>query len=185
MSELPDELRREIRRRDGYRCQECGIVVGKRNGCKPQIHHRKRRSVGGSDDQENLITLCLPDHSTKGSQGHRRLLEKARLDELPSYIKWSLWEIATELLVYAERLPAQKFPACNALKRLDELQGAINSVRQLTLTAIRENPQVAAYDYDEGAYETPEEIEAILRGVQISYWARHNQELLDEEVRGG
>jgi HNH endonuclease len=181
MSELPDELRREIWRRDGYRCQECGIIVAKKNGCKPQTHHRKPKSMGGSDDSGNLTTLCIPDHSTKGSQGHRRLLERATSDELPSYIKWSFWEEATELLVYAERLPALRFPAQNVLKTLDKLQGVINSIRQLTLTAIQENPQVAANDYDEGAYETPEEIEAILRGVQISYWARHNQELLDEE----
>ncbi len=185
MAKLPDDLRREIWKRDGNRCQECGIVVAQKNGCKPQTHHRKPKSAGGNDDPENLITLCLPCHSTKDSPAHRNLLANATPGDYPSYIKWSMWEEATDLLVYAERLPALNFPAHQVLKRLDALHVTIESIKQLTLKAIRENPQIAANERDENTYETHEEIEGILRGVHISYWARQNQEVFDEEVRGG
>src|SRR5438132_9405319 len=34
MAELSDELRRAVWLRDGYRCQECGVAVAQKNGCK-------------------------------------------------------------------------------------------------------------------------------------------------------
>jgi 5-methylcytosine-specific restriction endonuclease McrA len=48
--------RERVRRRDGYRCTQCG-------GLGPlQVHHKKRRSDGGGDEMENLVSLCLPCH---------------------------------------------------------------------------------------------------------------------------
>lgn len=49
---LPPEIREEVLKRDGYACRKCG---SKEN---LQIHHIKYRSKGGSDDLNNLITLC-------------------------------------------------------------------------------------------------------------------------------
>ena len=43
--------------RDNYTCQCCG----KRN-CRLEVHHIKFRSNGGTDDEENLITLCKECH---------------------------------------------------------------------------------------------------------------------------
>jgi hypothetical protein len=158
--------------------------VADKYGCKPQTHHRKPKSAGGTDDRENLITLCLPCHSTKDSPEHRSLFAVATPGDYPSYVKWGLWEEANELLVYAERLPALNFPAHQVLKRLNALRITIETIRQLTLKTIREDSQVAANEYDENKVETLEELKNILRGVQISYWARHNQEVFDDEVRG-
>lgn len=46
--------------RDDYTCQCC---KGKRKDSKLEVHHIVFRSQGGSDNQENLITLCHTCHS--------------------------------------------------------------------------------------------------------------------------
>ena len=45
--------------RDGYKCQCC---KGKHKDSKLEVHHIIFRSQGGSDGQENLITLCHTCH---------------------------------------------------------------------------------------------------------------------------
>ena len=49
--------REAILHRDNYTCQCCG----KRN-CRLEVHHIKFKSNGGTDDEENLITLCEDCH---------------------------------------------------------------------------------------------------------------------------
>lgn len=46
--------------RDNHTCQYC---KGKRKDSKLEVHHIVFRSQGGSDNQENLITLCHTCHS--------------------------------------------------------------------------------------------------------------------------
>lgn len=45
--------------RDNYTCQHC---KGKSKNKKLEVHHIVYRSNGGSDDQDNLITLCKSCH---------------------------------------------------------------------------------------------------------------------------
>ncbi|MFB9757875.1 RNA-guided endonuclease IscB [Ectobacillus funiculus] len=45
--------------RDGYRCQSC---KGKSKNKRLEVHHIIFRSVGGSDEESNLITLCKTCH---------------------------------------------------------------------------------------------------------------------------
>lgn len=45
--------------RDGYKCQYC---KGKHKDSKLEVHHMIFRSKGGSDEAENLITLCRTCH---------------------------------------------------------------------------------------------------------------------------
>jgi hypothetical protein len=49
-------LRRQVLERDGWRCQVCG------SSAKLQVHHLRRRSKLGGDENENLITLCAACH---------------------------------------------------------------------------------------------------------------------------
>ena len=49
-------LRRQILERDGWRCQQCGSIAWL------EVHHRQRRSRGGEDSEENLISLCSGCH---------------------------------------------------------------------------------------------------------------------------
>lgn len=49
--------RSAILHRDNYTCQCCG-----KKSCRLEVHHIKFRSNGGTDDEENLITLCEDCH---------------------------------------------------------------------------------------------------------------------------
>ena len=49
--------REAILHRDNYTCQCCG-----KKNCRLEVHHVKFKSEGGTDDEENLITLCEDCH---------------------------------------------------------------------------------------------------------------------------
>lgn len=49
--------REAVLHRDNYTCQCCG-----KKNCRLEVHHIKFRSNGGTDDEENLITLCEDCH---------------------------------------------------------------------------------------------------------------------------
>ena len=49
--------RSAILHRDNYTCQCCG-----KKNCRLEVHHIKFRRDGGTDDEENLITLCKECH---------------------------------------------------------------------------------------------------------------------------
>ena len=60
---ISDQTRREVLRRDGYKCQvsECGWHISEYNRADPRIlelHHKVHHAEGGSNTVENLITLC-------------------------------------------------------------------------------------------------------------------------------
>jgi 5-methylcytosine-specific restriction endonuclease McrA len=51
-------LRKQVLRRDGWRCQFCGTSNNL------HVHHVKSRSSLGDDEIQNLITLCANCHET-------------------------------------------------------------------------------------------------------------------------
>jgi 5-methylcytosine-specific restriction endonuclease McrA len=53
-----DHLRRQVLRRDGWRCQSCGTMSNL------EVHHKEFRSQSGDDLEQNLITLCSACHAT-------------------------------------------------------------------------------------------------------------------------
>lgn len=68
---IPDDLRREVLRRDGYRCTECGWSHEIWNPSDPrhlEIHHVRHHADKGGNVRENLATLCQVCHDKK----HRR-----------------------------------------------------------------------------------------------------------------
>ena len=67
---IPNTTRREVYRRDGWRCALCDDTR------RLQIHHVVPRAAGGSDFPDNLITLCYRCHAA----AHGVLLP-----EMPSY----------------------------------------------------------------------------------------------------
>ena len=54
---LYEELRNQVLRRDGWRCQFCGTMYNL------EVHHKEFRSHAGDDSEENLITLCSQCHA--------------------------------------------------------------------------------------------------------------------------
>ena len=61
--------REAVLHRDNYTCQCCG-----KKNCRLEVHHIKFRSNGGTDDEENLITLCEDCH--KGVHAGTVILNK-------------------------------------------------------------------------------------------------------------
>ncbi len=60
--DLYEQLRNEVLRRDGWRCQLCGTRSNL------EVHHKEFRSQSGNDSEQNLITLCAVCHAAM----HRR-----------------------------------------------------------------------------------------------------------------
>ena len=52
------QLREQVLRRDGWRCQFCGSMTNL------EVHHQQFRSHSGADDENNLITLCNTCHAS-------------------------------------------------------------------------------------------------------------------------
>jgi 5-methylcytosine-specific restriction endonuclease McrA len=50
------QLRQQVLRRDGWRCQFCGAMSNL------EVHHQHFRSHAGEDSEPNLITLCRSCH---------------------------------------------------------------------------------------------------------------------------
>jgi hypothetical protein len=59
---LDAALRKQVLERDAYRCQECGTHLDL------SVDHIVPEVLGGSDDLENLQTLCGPCNSRKGAR---------------------------------------------------------------------------------------------------------------------
>jgi 5-methylcytosine-specific restriction endonuclease McrA len=53
-----EQIRKEVLRRDGWRCQSCGAMSNL------EVHHKEFRSQSGHDSEHNLITLCNACHAT-------------------------------------------------------------------------------------------------------------------------
>lgn len=51
-----ENLRQQVLRRDGWRCQSCGAMSSL------EVHHKQFRSHSGEDSELNLITLCTECH---------------------------------------------------------------------------------------------------------------------------
>lgn len=66
-----------VLRRDGFRCRQCGVRCQRQDA---DVHHLIPRSLGGSDDPSNLITLCdgchAAHHPNLQVRLSRRLIER-------------------------------------------------------------------------------------------------------------
>lgn len=83
---IPNSMRREVYRRDGYRCALCDSTK------YLQIHHLYPRSVGGAGHPMNLITLCMYCHAAI----HGSALDADR-EEQAERKEWA-WQAAHEYL---------------------------------------------------------------------------------------
>jgi len=82
-------------KRDNFTCQSCGSVGGPQGDVELHVDHLTPQSAGGSDDPDNLQTLCRDCHMAKhGSSGPDR---KATEDDLAQ----SIIQLATQATVPA------------------------------------------------------------------------------------
>lgn len=62
---IPDDVRRKVLRRDGYKCKECGWSHDEWNSSDPrhlELHHIRHHARGGQNVEGNLKTLCTVCH---------------------------------------------------------------------------------------------------------------------------
>ncbi|MEA3364020.1 MAG: HNH endonuclease signature motif containing protein [Candidatus Hydrogenedentes bacterium] len=62
---IPDDIRRKVLRRDGYKCTKCGWSHDEWNRSDPrhlELHHIVHHAKGGLNTEENLITVCTVCH---------------------------------------------------------------------------------------------------------------------------
>ena len=62
---IPDDVRREVLRRDGYRCRSCSWSNDEWNPSDArhlELHHIQHHVKGGANVKENLKTLCTVCH---------------------------------------------------------------------------------------------------------------------------
>ena len=101
--------REQVLERDGYECQFCGVTEEahqERHDRGLAAHHIIPESDGGSDDPENLLTVCQSCHRTLEST-HARAVEQMRneddaadLEEVEKIWRnrWNDWEEYDEQL---------------------------------------------------------------------------------------
>ncbi len=64
---IPDDVRRDVIRRDNYKCTKCGWSHGEWNPSDPrhlEIHHMQHHAKGGTNEECNLLTLCTVCHDS-------------------------------------------------------------------------------------------------------------------------
>ena len=174
MSEIDQQLREKVLQRDNYRCRECGIRVIRGKGVRPHINHIQPKSTGGLDALDNLITLCEPCHSTK--YGHTRMLSDRPSNSYPGFIKWSIRDIAINLLFHSEHLDPRDFPARQVAS---DLKLAIKALRKVLplFECCPKGGTVIDWTKD-GSNEA--ELIGVIEGLRISYWSHEYQKGLDE-----
>jgi len=62
---IPDPIKREALRRDGYKCQNCGWSHKEWDRSDPrhlELHHKEHHADGGENTATNLLTLCIICH---------------------------------------------------------------------------------------------------------------------------
>ena len=60
-----DVYKRQVLRRDGWRCQSCGAMSNL------EVHHKRFRSHSGDDSEQNLITQCSTCHASVHGQKNK------------------------------------------------------------------------------------------------------------------
>lgn len=62
---IPDPVKRNVLRRDGYKCAVCNWAIAEWNRSDPrhlELHHKKAHAEGGENTENNLTTICTVCH---------------------------------------------------------------------------------------------------------------------------
>lgn len=60
--------RKRIYKRDDFKCQDCGARGGPYGSAELHAHHLVPLSAGGTNELDNLITVCAPCHNSLHSK---------------------------------------------------------------------------------------------------------------------
>ena len=92
-AKISNEVRKDIYRRDGYRCALCDSTK------YLQVHHCVKRSRGGTNSEQNLVCLCADCHALahgmnlNGWDATQKDVEQAIVEYLADYYApdWNPW----------------------------------------------------------------------------------------------
>ena len=179
---IPESTTTAIWNRDGRRCTECGLPVARRKGLRPHTHHLIPRSAGGSDDPDNLITLCQPCHATR--LNHEFMLARIKTEDYPQFVKWLLWETATNFLAVAESFdPRQPPSARNLTDHLLAWESILLRIRALAAEYDKEGIGNGDIRCPQTFDEECGQLEEVIASVKVAWQSHHMQRALDEIIR--
>jgi len=140
-------LRQSVVERDDHECQECGVSLTLDEydeGPTAHVHHIVPKSEGGSDAEENLVTLCPSCHADR----HPRHGIGVDLKDD------DLREVDEQLLDYLE--DGRITPAYARLRLKDDVDEYSRGYVQQRLSRLEEHQHVENL-YDVGLYELVED----------------------------
>ena len=70
-SKMTKELRKEVLKRDGYKCRKCGVSIKDEPHLLLEIDHIKPISKGGKTVKRNLQTLCWKCNRRKNTNNKK------------------------------------------------------------------------------------------------------------------
>lgn len=97
-----EKQRRRAIERDEFHCQECGVHGGPEGEAQLHVDHVTPVSAGGTDDVENLRTLCRSCHMTK--HGSEKRHTYADVDDVTPAIQAVFEEMAEPPIVLRSTL---------------------------------------------------------------------------------
>ena len=181
MSNISESLKRKIWKRDRFRCQECGIKVGQAGGLRPHTHHKIPKSLGGSDEESNLTTLCQPCHVTK--RDHTFMFDRIPVEDFPQFIKYLLRDIGINLLAYAEQLDPRNFPSpVQTANHINKAQEALQVVNALVEDCRDEGIGTGNLELVEDPAREEREFKDIVDGLRIVWMSHWHQRALDQII---
>lgn len=82
--------RREVLKRDEFTCQECGRAAEE---IQLEVHHKQPVSQGGSDEPENLMSLCVDCHAKR----HKKASDEELLEAVEENYPAATSEVAEDV----------------------------------------------------------------------------------------
>jgi len=73
-------VRTQVLKRDNYTCVNC-----KKTGGRLHVHHIIPRSEEGTDELDNLVTLCAKCHCVQDSKGHHLINSRVEEEDYDAY----------------------------------------------------------------------------------------------------
>jgi len=123
--------RKVIIERDDFTCQECGALGGPEGNVQLHVDHIKPQFAGGSNDLENLRTVCRECHMSmhectkknpKATNGEisKTIMEVAEQSEVPAFERDELYDLLQDTL--STQVDRDKFcESLNTLIRFDNI----------------------------------------------------------------
>lgn len=154
------KARKTVLERDDFECRECGAVGGIEGNVELHVDHITPKSAGGSDDPENLRTLCRECHmEIHGSTSVGESASVGQISEavdyvaddsyLPAFLRRNLHSLVTDEL--GKRVRFKLFQeAIDTLVRYDRFSRAtvekVRRVRTPESEEIRRSELEVIYD---------------------------------------